>query len=80
MKSIFIERHNEAARLILAEISKGQAGNCIVCADVGKEAKVASLAIQHTIISESIISKRTFSNLGMATSERDKLSPDALVS
>ena len=79
MKSIFIERHNEAARLILAEISKGQAGNCIVCADVGKEAKVASLAIKHTRISESIISKRTFSNLGMATSERDKLRPDALI-
>ena len=64
MKSIYIERHNKAARLILAEISKGQAGNCIVCADVGKEAKVASLAIKHTRIPESITSKPHPQRLG----------------
>ena len=79
MKSMYIERHNAATRLIVAEVLKGNAGNCIVCADVGKEAKVAHLAINHTRVPESIISKHTLGSLGLAAENRDKLRPDALI-
>ena len=63
----------------MAEVLKGNAGNCVVCANVGKEAKVAHLAIKHIRVPESIISRHTLDSSGLAAGVRDKLRPDALI-
>ena len=79
MKSIYIERHNEAARLILAEIMKGGFGNRIVCADVGSNSKTEHLAIANSRIPENIMSNRTLQQHGIQIRDRGKIRPDALI-
>ena len=59
MKSIYIERHNEAARMILAEVLKGAGGNCIACADVGNADKTSHLGIDKTKIPATVIGDHT---------------------
>ena len=79
MKSIYIERHNEAARMILTEVMKGAYGNRMVCMDVGSHAKVAHLNVKHTRIPENVISDHLLRENGMQTADRQKLRPDALI-
>lgn len=79
MKSIYIERHNQAARMILTEINRGAYGNRMVCLDVGSNPKVAHLnggpaEIPKTIISDAVLEKN-----GIAPTDRQKLRPDALI-
>ena len=79
MKSIYIERHNEAARMILSEVMKGEYGNRIVCMDVGSNSKVEHLGVRNRKIPSTIISDRTLLMHEMTTEDRAKLRPDALI-
>ena len=79
MKSIYIERHNEAARMILGEVMKGEYGNRLVCMDVGSSTKVAHLNEKHTRIPNDVISDQVMEEHGMPAADRNKLRPDALI-
>ena len=79
MKSIYIERHNEAARMILGEVSKGAYGNRMVCMDVGSNAKVAHMDVENTRIPEEVISDHVLEEHGMQANDRKKLRPDGLI-
>ena len=48
IKSIIIERHNHAARLILGALHRGSQGNCYTIADIGSQKKMASLQQHNT--------------------------------
>ena len=79
----YIERHNEAARLVLGEVLKGHHGNSmrLVCADIGRVEKVQHLGIDagKMRVPNSIISDRTFEQIGVSPELRDKIRPDALI-
>ena len=79
MKGMYIERHNEALRLIAAEIQKGESGNHMVYLDAGKDEKVQHLACPNKQIPHEIISNRTLRLHGMNVDERRVLRPDALI-
>ena len=81
MKSMYIERHNEAARLIVAEILKGKLGNRIniICADVGSSSKAGHLEISDSRIPKDVISDCTLQRHGINTQDRSKIRPDALI-
>ncbi len=79
MAASYIERHNEAARLILGETLKGKHGNRIVCADVGRKDKVQHLHVEHTRIPKTILSDKTILEYGLTLGDRERIRPDALI-
>ena len=79
MKAACIERHNEAARLILGEVLKGHHGNRVVCADIGSQDKAGHLKVETDRVPHEVLSDNTFRKCKMEPSLRHKLRPDALV-
>ena len=78
MKKLYIYRHDEAARMIIAEVQKGAFGNHLICADVGSLAHVEHLDLPNNRIPKEVISDQTLSNHGIAMGDRHKIRPDAL--
>ena len=79
LKSMYIERHNEAGRRIIKEMSKGKFGGHYTMADVGSYDKVEQLGIRDNRIPPSILSDKTIGSENLPLTIRQKLRPDIMV-
>ena len=76
MKSIVIERHNEAGRILAEEIQMGALGNCLMIGDVGKAEKCKALTLHGSKIPDSLLSDSDLTRVG---THRQVVRPDLMM-
>ena len=76
IQAIIIERHNWAARLILAAVLAAALGACEVYADVGSLAKLGGLKVRGTRVPPSLLPD---ASLPEGPAQRAKLRPDIML-
>ena len=77
MKALYIERHNQAGRLILKDILKGGKGNNKIFADLGSEEKMRDLGTFDSRLTNLITDQDMLQN-GLEIETRNKIRPDIL--
>ena len=76
IKSIIIERHNHAGRLILGALHRGSLGNCYTIADIGSQEKMAGMQQHDTRIPDFMLADI---DLPEGPSQLRKLRPDIMI-
>ena len=76
IKSIIIERHNHAARLILGALHRGSLGNCYTIADIGSQERMAGMQQHDTRIPDFMLADI---DLPEGPSQPRKLRPDIMI-
>ena len=76
MKSIVIERHNEAGRILAEEIQVGALGNCLMTGDVGNADKCKALKLHGSRIPDWLLSDEDLARVG---TQRKAVRPDLLM-
>ena len=76
MKSLAIERHNAAGRIIAQTIRQGSLGNCVMVGDIGNAGKCSTLNLHDTRVPEWLLSD---GDLRRADTNRTMARPDLML-